>query len=196
MNAATLKSLILYEDDDIFVLNKPAGLLVHPVAPDSVALTQFLPLLGAGVALAHRLDRETSGCLVLGRNPTMLKRLGQWFAAGTVRKTYHALVQGQLEGNSVIDVPLAKHNALMVADTAGQSARTEWRSVELREDMTLIELHPRTGRTHQLRAHMAHIGHPIMGDVKYGGPSSTRMMLHANQIELPNMKAVSAPLPF
>jgi len=196
MTPDTLKGLILYEDDDIFVLNKPPGLLVHPVAADSIALTQFLPFLGDGVALAHRLDRETSGCLVLGRNPAMLKHLGHWFASGQIKKTYHALVQGQLEGSGVIDVALAKHNALMQADAAGQSALTHWTALEQRNGQTLVELRPQTGRTHQLRAHMAHIGHPIMGDVKYGGPNAIRMMLHASRIELPGYQAILAPLPF
>lgn len=193
MTPEQMKSLILYEDDDIIVLNKPASLLVHPVAKDSVALTQFLP---PGVELAHRLDRETSGCLVLGKNPAALRRLGQWFKTGQIRKTYHALVSGKLEGSGVIDAPLIKENALMVVREDGQRSVTEWRALEQRDGSTLVELHPLTGRTHQLRAHMRHLGHPIVGDVKYDGPPAERMMLHASALNLPGLQRIEAKLPF
>lgn len=193
MTPEQLKSLILYENEDILVLNKPAGLLVHPVAADSVALTQFLP---PGVELAHRLDRDTSGCLLLGKNPAALARLGRWFKNGEVRKTYHALVAGWLEGSGIIDAPLIKENALMVVRENGARAITEWRALDQRDSMTLVELHPITGRTHQLRAHMKHLGHAIVGDAKYGGPAAQRMMLHASMVELPGLAAITAPLPF
>lgn len=210
MTPAQLKNLILYEDTDIFVLNKPAGLLVHPVAEDSIALTLYLPMLGDGVQLAHRLDRETSGCLVLGRNPHTLRRLGKQFQKGEIKKTYHALVAGELKGDGVIDAPLAKDNALMIVRGDGVSAITRWRAIEQqdgqRDGMTLVELQPHTGRTHQLRAHMRHLGHPIIGDVKYGGPQASssealghinqRMMLHASAVEIPELSVVTAPLPF
>lgn len=196
MNQQELKSLILYEDDDIFILNKPAGLLVHPVAADSLALTQFLPLLGEGVQLAHRLDRETSGCLVLGRNAAALRRLGRQFKNGQIAKTYHALVSGRLEGSGEINAPLIKENALIVVRADGAAALTYWQALEQRSDCTLMELKPQTGRTHQLRAHMKHLGHPIMGDTKYGGPPASRMMLHASSIQIPGIAAVTAALPF
>lgn len=196
MTRDQLLSLILYETEGLLVLNKPVGLLVHPVADDSIALTQYLPMLGDGVQLAHRLDRDTSGCLILGRNTHTLRRLGKMFKNGEIKKTYHALVAGDLTGNGLIDAPLVKDNAQMVVRDDGADAVTIWRALEKRGDTTLVELHPRTGRTHQLRSHMHHLGHPIVGDEKYGGPTAARMMLHATAVDIPEMTIVRAPLPF
>ncbi len=196
MTRDQLLSLVLYETEGLLVLNKPAGLLVHPVADDSIALTQYLPMLGDGVQLAHRLDRDTSGCLILGRNTHTLRRLGKMFKNGEIKKTYHALVAGDLSGKGLIDAPLVKDNAQMVVRDDGADAVTIWKAIEKRGDTTLVELHPRTGRTHQLRSHMHHLGYPIVGDEKYGGPTAARMMLHASSVEIPEMSLVRAPLPF
>lgn len=191
-----LTGLICHENPDFLALNKPAGLLVHPVAADSVALTQWLTQYDPLLRPAHRLDRDTSGALLCGRGPLALRRLGLMFMRGQIGKTYRALVRGHVaEPAGVIDAPLLKHNALMLVDTAGAPALTHWRVLERRADCTLMELKPQTGRTHQLRAHMAHLGYPIMGDEKYGGPPSARMWLHSLELTLPGLTAIQAPPP-
>jgi tRNA pseudouridine32 synthase/23S rRNA pseudouridine746 synthase len=196
MTRDELTALICFENSEVVALNKPAGLLVHEVAPDSLALTHFLPLLDPTLRPAHRLDRNTSGLLLCGRGPLALRKLGRLFMSGSIRKSYHARVQGLVTQDSGrIELALAKHNALMVPDESGPSAITNWRVLERRPDETLMELQPLTGRTHQLRAHMAALGHPIIGDAKYGGPMSERMWLHAYQLELPEIGILSAPLP-
>jgi len=196
MDQAQLNTLICHETPDFLVVNKPAGLLVHPVAADSVALTHWLIARDPLLRPAHRLDRETSGALLCGRGPQALRRLGLMFMRGQIDKTYRALVHGQMADEAgVIDAPLIKRNALMVVDAAGASALTQWRVLERREDSTLMELKPQTGRTHQLRAHMAYLGHPIVGDAKYGGPASPRMWLHSFELGLPDGTNISAAAP-
>ncbi|MFQ5346282.1 MAG: RluA family pseudouridine synthase [Rhodothalassiaceae bacterium] len=204
--ALDLLSRILYRDGLIIILDKPAGLPVHqgpsrgPSLEDHFAQLRFgLPRLPA---LAHRLDADTSGCLVLGRHPKALRRLGKIFREGRAEKTYLALTRGvpeQEQGR--IDAPLLKQSHpgkgwRMVVDDSGKSARTEYRVLAAREDMALLALHPRTGRTHQIRVHLADIGCPILGDPKYGGGKSdtgARLHLHAARIRLP-LYAKRAPV--
>lgn len=196
MDPKPQKPLICYENADLVVVNKPAGLLVHPVAADSVALTQYLTELDPSLRPAHRLDRETSGCVACGRGPAALRKLGLWFMRGHVSKTYRALVGGIItDDHGLIDAPLLKRKARMVVDESGQSAQTRWRVLERRSDCTLLELQPITGRTHQLRVHMAHLGHPIIGDKFYGGAEAQRLWLHAHTLQLPELALIEAPLP-
>jgi len=196
MDQAQLNTLICHETPDFLVVNKPAGLLVHPVAADSVALTHWLIARDPLLRPAHRLDRETSGALLCGRGPQALRRLGLMFMRGQIDKTYRALVHGQVADEAgVIDAPLLKRNALMVVDATGAHAVSTWRVLERRRECTLMELKPQTGRTHQLRAHMAYLGHPIVGDVKYGGPASARMWLHSFELGLPDGTNISAAAP-
>lgn len=196
MTPSELRSLILFESADTIVLNKPSGLLVHPVAPDSVALTNFLPGLDPDLRPAHRLDRDTSGCLVLGRGPEALRRLGKLFMRREIEKSYLALVDG-VPGKAagLINAPLLKKNARMVVDADGDEAITEWEVAKTFGEVSLLELRPKTGRTHQLRAHMAHLGHPIIGDSFYGGLEASRLMLHAYQVTLPGIGSITAPMP-
>jgi RluA family pseudouridine synthase len=124
-------------------------------------------------ALAHRLDRDTSGCLVLARRRSALRRLHALFAAGHIQKTYWAVVHGAPEADSgIADQPLRKLNRKegwkMVADPAGQSAITGWRLLGRGDGLSWVECKPRTGRTHQVRVHLAHMGHPLIGDPLYG----------------------------
>jgi tRNA pseudouridine32 synthase / 23S rRNA pseudouridine746 synthase len=196
MDLKAQKLVICYENADLLVVNKPTGLLVHPVASDSVALTQYLKDLDPGLRPAHRLDRETSGCVACGRGPVALRCLGLWFMRGQVGKSYRALVSGTVQGESgLIDAPLLKHNARMVVHEHGQSAQSKWRVLERRADETLLELEPLTGRTHQLRVHMAHLGHPIIGDKFYGGANAPRLWLHAYSLQLPTLPLITSPLP-
>ncbi|WP_369413636.1 RluA family pseudouridine synthase [Caldovatus aquaticus] len=172
---------MLHRDAAILVLDKPAGLAVHRGPRGGPSLEDWLPALRFGGRRdpqpAHRLDADTAGCLVLGRTRPALARLGALFAAGRVEKIYWAVVRGAppaAEGE--IAAPLRKVSSAaagwrMVVDPAGQEARTAWRVLgrNARDGLAWLELRPRTGRTHQLRAHCAHLGCPILGDARYGG---------------------------
>ena len=171
-----LSARILYRDAMMLVLDKPAGLAVHASGRDDAHLGLYLDQLRFGLPqspeLAHRLDRDTAGCLVLGRHRQALKRIGALFAHGRVEKVYWAVVTGTPEATSgVIDAPLAKLDPRrtwrMKVDPEGQPAITEWRLLGQDADRSWLECRPRTGRTHQLRVHMAGLGVPIDNDPLY-----------------------------
>lgn len=191
---------ILYQDESVLVINKPAGLPVHKGVGGGVTLTDYLDGLRFGQKhlpqLAHRLDRDTSGCLVLGRTPEALRQLGKLFAANRVQKTYWAVVLGQPpEPAGRIAAPILRVQGSsggfgfrMAVDAAGQEAATAYRVLGRSADgaHSWLELCPETGRTHQLRVHCAHIGCPIVGDDKYGlAPRHAALMLHAYGLSLP-----------
>jgi tRNA pseudouridine32 synthase/23S rRNA pseudouridine746 synthase len=212
---------LLYRDGLMLVIDKPAGIAVHKgpkASQEGKSLEDYFPALRFGLprapALAHRLDRDTSGCLVLGRHRKALAELGRLFKAGRVGKTYWAIVEGgpsQDEGR--IDVPLGRKDATrgwwMKHDPAGQPAATTWRVLGRAaedlssENITWLALEPHTGRTHQLRVHCAVMGWPIVGDSIYGSASRTAgpgLHLHAREVVVPLYKnrppvAVSAPVP-
>jgi tRNA pseudouridine32 synthase / 23S rRNA pseudouridine746 synthase len=206
---------VLYRDGLVLVLDKPAGVPVHAGPAGGANLEHWFPLLRFGLprppALAHRLDRDTSGCLVLGRHPKALRRLGRLFAEGRVEKVYWAVVQGvPEEPEGRIAAALAKQPRgtvgwRMVADPAGQPAVTDWRVLGAAANgpfggRAWLELRPRTGRTHQIRVHCALLGCPVTGDPAYGGRGGEPMMLHARSIALPLYPAwpplrVTAPVP-
>jgi tRNA pseudouridine32 synthase/23S rRNA pseudouridine746 synthase/23S rRNA pseudouridine1911/1915/1917 synthase len=205
-----LADRILYRDGLVLVIDKPAGIPVHAGPGGGPNLEHWFPLLRFGLprapALAHRLDRDTSGCLVLGRHPKALRRLGRLFAAGQVEKVYWAVVAGiPAETEGRIEVALAKQARgtvgwRMVADPAGQQAVTDYRVRGLADGRAWLELRPRTGRTHQIRVHCAAIGCPVAGDPTYGGPAGEPLQLHARSIALPLYPAkppiaVTAPVP-
>ena len=182
------------------MVDKPAGLAVH--SDKGASLEQLLPALQMGrrhvPQPVHRLDQDTAGCLVLGRTKPALAELGAHFAAGRARKTYWAVLLGHLAGAGTVDAPLLKTSTArdgwrMVVDPAGTSATTAWRALGHAPGLTWIEFRPRTGRTHQLRVHAAHLGHPIQGDARYGGGEG-RMQLLARRIHLPGIDA-TAPVP-
>lgn len=196
-----LAGRILYRDALMLVVDKPAGIPVHPGSGGGLTLQDRLDELRFGLplrpALAHRLDRETSGCLVLGRNRAGLQELGRFFAEGRVEKTYWALVEGgPPEAEGLIDLPLAKAEERswawrMRPSPDGQPARTRYRVLARGPDRAWVALYPETGRTHQLRVHLAALGCPILGDWIYGHgrPPSQRhgssLMLHARAVSLP-----------
>lgn len=197
MDHATLnlEDRLLYRDGLMLVLDKPAGLPVHKGPGGGPTLDDHLDALRFGLparpALAHRLDRGTSGCLVLGRHRQALARLGRLFASGAVDKVYWAVVEGRPpDAAGCIDLPLARRAAgrgwWMAVDPAGQAALTDYRVLAEFAGSTWIELRPRTGRTHQLRVHLAAIGCPIRGDAVYGpAPRDAPLHLHARALRVP-----------
>jgi tRNA pseudouridine32 synthase/23S rRNA pseudouridine746 synthase/23S rRNA pseudouridine1911/1915/1917 synthase len=208
-----LAARVLYRDGLMLIIDKPAGLPVHAGPGGGINLEQLFDVLRFGLprppALAHRLDRDTSGCLVLGRHRKALRKLGQLFAAGRVEKIYWAVVIGsppQSEGR--IELPLKKVTCKtgfrMVTNAKGQPAVTDYRVLGSGMGMTWLELKPRTGRTHQIRVHCAALDCPVLGDVTYGGeaagPSGTPLHLHARAIVVPLHPrkppiAATAPVP-
>ena len=208
-----LPSLILHRDASVLVINKPANIAVHPGFGDDNTLDKYFPQLQFGLPnipqLAHRLDRATSGCLVLGRHKQALQRLQHLFSTQQISKTYLAVVMGKPgESEGSITLKLAKqskasHRWWMQVDENGQEARTDYRVLGSNGDISLLELSPKTGRTHQLRVHLAAIGHPILGEWVYQGevkmPKDCMLQLHASRITIPysDKKTIdaTAPLP-
>ena len=197
LSAEEITARLLYRDGLLLILNKPAGIPVHAGPGGGPNLEQAFDALRFGFpnppTLAHRLDRDTSGCLVLGRHPKALRRLGKLFSAGNVQKTYWAVVTGeppQDEGR--IDLALQKITSRtggwrMVIDPAGQKAATGYKVLGKNEGLSWLELYPETGRTHQIRVHCAAIGCPVLGDPIYGNTAgnSIPMHLHSRSISLP-----------
>jgi tRNA pseudouridine32 synthase / 23S rRNA pseudouridine746 synthase len=204
-----LEDRILYLDGEAIVLDKPAGLPVDEPRRGGDSLAARLRELKMGfqrppVAM-HRLDQDTSGCLLLARNPKAAKRFQQSFERREVQKFYLAVIASPIQEESgTIDLALAKTSSAeagwrMVADPAGQSAITNWRRIAVREARTLVEFQPLTGRTHQIRAHAREaFGSGIVGDRVYGVPGGP-MLLHASRLIVPREGKppidVSSPLP-
>jgi tRNA pseudouridine32 synthase/23S rRNA pseudouridine746 synthase len=201
---------VLHRDEDCLVVNKPAGLPVHRTPKGDENLEDYFEALCFGLlnppALAHRLDKETSGCLVLGRHKQALARLGHLFEKGRVVKRYMAVVIGAPSApEGAINQPMRRFDLgrgkweFRIASD-GQEAITEYKTLAQSDGYALLSLHPLTGRTHQLRLHCQFMGCPILGDVFYGGarPETDRLHLHAEHVSIPYAGIpieVSAPLP-
>ena len=193
MMPADLLRHLLYRDGLMLVIDKPAGIPVHPGPGGGPNLEQGFDALRFGLpqppGLAHRLDRDTSGCLVLGRHRKALARLGRLFANGAVEKIYWAVTRGVPAGEQGrVDAPLAKLTPgkgwKMVIDPGGRKAITDWRVLGRGDGTAWIECRPRTGRTHQIRVHLASLGCPVLGDPVYGDGTG-RLHLHARAVTLP-----------
>ena len=216
-DAAFVRSLVLYEDDEVLALNKPAGLAVQGGTKTIHHIDRLLSAWGEGVdrpKLVHRLDRDTSGVLILGKTPAAAASLSGAFAKRRAEKTYWAIVAGAPRpAEGVIELNLVKTGVgdreLVVPadpkDPRGDPAETEYVTVaRASQRVTWMALRPRTGRTHQLRAHMQAIGHPILGDPKYGTEISAQLseglqlQLHARKVSLPHpgggLLVVEAPI--
>lgn len=195
IDGAALLARLLYRDGLMLIIDKPAGLAVHAGPSGGRNLEHAFDALRFGLpnppALAHRLDRDTSGCLVLGRHRKALAKLGRLFSEGAIEKTYWAIVAGRppaAEGR--IDLSLRKITSKdgwrMVADAKGQRAVTDYRLLGAADGIAWLELKPRTGRTHQIRVHCAAIGCPVLGDRQYGQPAAGQPLhLHARSIAVP-----------
>lgn len=203
---------IIYEDDDCVVIYKPVGLLTHSKGdynPEATVETWLRSLIarqkpvkrtetdqkkyeawrqGPRAGIVHRLDRATSGVMICAKTPEALVWMQKQFAQRRTKKTYFAVVSGHLkQPTALIDMPIERNPkapATFRVGANGKSARTTYSVVSENDTHSLLELKPETGRTHQLRVHMHHIGHPIVGDIMYHGEPADRLMLHAYQLEL------------
>ncbi len=189
---------VIYEDKDLAIINKPIGLVVHP-APGNYKHTLVNALLfrfkdlsdinPQRPGIVHRLDKDTSGILVIAKNNSSHLKLSAQFADHSIKRKYAAIVKGRMEfDENVIEAPIGRHvikRESMAVDFSDKSryAKTYYRTLKRFGDYSLLSLEPFTGRTHQLRVHLAFIGHPILGDKKYGKSNDfTRLALHAQSL--------------
>lgn len=196
-----LEPYILYEDESILVLNKPAGLASHGGSGLSFGVIELLRQMRPKIErleLAHRIDRDTSGCLIIAKDRKTLRIIQDQMVKGEVEKIYLTLVKGQWHGGQKVEAPLIKNHLqsgerMVKVHPEGQKACTEFKILERYTRSTLLEAKLITGRTHQIRVHTAYVGNPIAGDSKYGDQTFNRemkmkglqrMFLHAKEITL------------
>ena len=213
-----IKTCIMHEDKRLIVVNKPAGLVVHAGTGSAFGVIELLrELYGQkqDLHLIHRLDKETSGCLLIAKNMMILRQVNQALKNGAVHKEYQALLQGRLHEKKItVNTPLQRHRndygeGQVRVDGAGKTAISEFVTVKLYRDTTHVKVRIATGRTHQIRVHAGSIGHPLAGDKKYGNREFNknmraaglhRMFLHAGKLSVPELKKTGehqfiAPLP-
>lgn len=204
---------VLYQDDDVIVLNKPTGILTHAKGAicDEFSVAEFVRPLTTDnpnsnrPGIVHRLDRGTSGVIIAARNPEAKSWLQKQFSNRKAKKSYIALLHGHLkEPSAKIDLPIERNPRkpqTFRVGSNGKSAITDYETIQVLPNYTLVRFFPLTGRTHQIRVHAAYLGHPIVGDPFYGKPSKDigRLFLHASTLEitLPSKerKVFEAPLP-
>ena len=187
---------ILYENDDVIVVNKPSGLLTHakgglsdePTVAEIIRPKTSFATDTDRPGIVHRLDRDTSGLLIIAKNPESAAHLQRQFAERTAKKTYIAITDGKPKLNAAkIDLPIGRNPSAPSTfriDPNGKPAQTTYHVLAENNIQSLVELKPTTGRTHQLRVHLAHLNAPILGDRVYGKSSDCRMMLHAQKLEI------------
>jgi 23S rRNA pseudouridine955/2504/2580 synthase len=196
-----LQDSILYEDNHLLVINKPAGIAVHGGSGLSLGVIEALRKTRSDLSyleLIHRLDRETSGCLLLAKKRSVLRSVQALLADREITKIYWAILAGPWMGKKslTVDVPLEKNTLksgerMVVTSEAGKSSQTGFKLLENYRDACWVEVSPKTGRTHQIRVHSAYLGHPILGDEKYGNNvilteeklMKPRLYLHARSIQ-------------
>lgn len=208
---------VLYEDDDCVVVDKPVGVLTHSKGvfnPEATVASWLNSRLQAELAdtdtgpnnragIVHRLDRATSGVIICAKSASALTWLQKQFAQRKTKKTYWAVVQGELKlPEAIIDLPIERDPKKPQTFRVGQNGKpalTAYKVLATNGMYSLVELRPQTGRTHQLRVHLNYLGHPIVGDTLYNGQAADRMMLHAHQLELtlPNRERTvfTSPVP-
>ncbi len=207
---------ILFEDADLLVLNKPPGLVVHPGAGNpthtlvNALLHHCTSLSGIGgkqrPGIVHRLDKETSGCLLVAKNDAAHQDLSRQFAAREVKKIYLALVAGTLKKpRGTIEAAIGRHpvqrKKMAINQTRGRLAKTDYRVLQTGGGVSLLECAIHSGRTHQIRVHLQHLGHPVLGDALYGKKATApRQMLHAWKLGFTHPQArerlfLEAPIP-
>lgn len=209
---------ILFEDEGFLIVNKPAGFAVHGGSGVSSGIIEGLRLIRPEahfLELVHRLDKDTSGCLIIAKKRSALRKLNELFRDDHIHKTYLALLSGQWARKKlVVTAPLLKNvskggERMVVISPSGKTAETLFRRLKLFRHATLVEAAPKTGRTHQIRVHAASLGHPIVGDERYGldevnktfkNKGYKRMFLHAETLKFQHpvtgvLMSISAPLP-
>ncbi len=217
----SLKDLIIHDGKDFFVLIKPAGMLVHPQSPvweehpetvfsseeTLVSVILANPPKGFDTSmpragLVHRLDRETSGVMVVAKTQEFQAEMVSLFSNREVHKTYHSIACGEVPNDEgTIDVPIGRvAGGKIKASDVGREAVTGYKVLERKNGFTYIELYPKTGRTNQLRVHLSWLGYPVLGDWLYKGATADRLMLHARRIEFKHpltgkMLKFEAPVP-
>jgi 23S rRNA pseudouridine955/2504/2580 synthase len=213
-----LQKNILFEDDAFLIVNKPAGFAVHGGSGVNSGIIEGLRLIRPEahfLELVHRLDKETSGCLLIAKKRSALRKLHEMFRDDHIHKTYLALLTGQWARKKlIVTAPLLKNisqggERMVVVSAAGKAAETLFRRLKLFTDATLVEASPKTGRTHQIRVHAASLGHAIAGDERYGLTEGNKtfknkgykgMFLHAETLKFQHpvtgeLLTISAPLP-
>ena len=201
---------ILYEDENIIVVNKPTGIISHARGKfwQEASVASFIRDRISGMdgergGIVHRLDRATSGIMICAKNESTLKFLQKQFSDRKVQKTYIAVVAGSpKEPEAIIDAPIARDEKIpqrFCVNVSGKSAQTHYKVIKSSDNLSTILLEPKTGRTHQLRVHLKHIGVPIIGDPLYSSIEYPRLMLHAAKLEITvpsgEVKTFESPLP-
>ncbi|MCF9045483.1 RluA family pseudouridine synthase [Acinetobacter nectaris] len=207
--AQGLLNRIVYEDEGLIVINKPSGIAVHGGSGIAYGLIEALRTTTGKkyLELVHRIDRDTSGLVMISKKRSVLKALQDLLRQHKIQKTYAAIVKGQVSLNEQhINAPLLRYELAngerrVRASKDGKPSETIWKVAQRFKTATLVHASPLSGRTHQIRVHGLSIGHPLLGDEKYGhnityhGVAPRRLCLHAMRLEIPNYPAIEAPLP-
>ena len=205
-----LLARVIYEDEGLMVVNKPSGIAVHGGSGVAYGLIEGLRVATGKkyLELIHRIDRDTSGLVMISKKRSVLKSLQDMLREHKIKKTYAAVVKGNVAlDRQLIDAPLHRYELangerrVCVSPKEGKESKTQWNVQERFMHATLVYASPLSGRTHQIRVHGLSIGHPLVGDEKYGhetgynGPKPRRLCLHAMRLEIPGYAMIEAPLP-